>query len=324
MREQFRNWTPPKKIVITYKDPDNQSIKKRVELDGEILFNSIISTIKTYGELGLKLTNREIYYQLVKENAIPNVMEVYKRLCVFLTDARYGGWIDWDAIEDRSRSAGMPSEWEDVEDLIASAVASYRLQRWKDQEYYVEMYCEKEAGEGKLKPVADKYHIHFGANKGYSSASMIYEMSKRLKEQLQNNKKVVILYFGDHDPSGLDMIRDIKDRLTEFLENDISFEDHYFEVVQIALNRQQITQFNCPPNPAKITDPRAKWYIEKYGKVSWELDALAPDVLIKLAELAVQEYIDIDAYNAIIQREQKEIDSLKRYGKNLKKKGEQQ
>lgn len=319
MKEKFRNWKVPKKIVVTYKDPDNQSIKKTVELDGELLFNSIVNTINTYDELGLKLTNREIYYQLVKENAIPNVMEVYKRLCVFLTDARYAGLIDWDAIEDRSRSAEMHSEWEDVEDLIASAVASYRLQRWKEQEYYVEMYCEKEAGEGKLKPVSDKYHIHFGANKGYSSASMMYEMSKRLKEQLQNHKKVIILYFGDHDPSGLDMIRDIKDRLTEFLEADVDLEEHPFEVVPIALNRKQITQYNCPPNPAKITDPRAKWYIEKYGKVSWELDALAPDVLIRLAESAIQQYIDLDAYNAIIQREKKEIQDLREYGKSYKR-----
>ena len=187
MKEKFRDWKVPSKIIVTYKDPDNPSMKKRVELDGVALLKSIINTIDAYDKLGLKLTNREIYYQLVKENAIPNVMEVYKRLCVFLTDARYGGYLDWDAIEDRSRSADMPSEWEDVEDLIDSAVSSYRLERWKDQEYYVEMYCEKEAGEGKLKPVANKYHIHFGANKGYSSASMVYEMSKRVKEQLSNH-----------------------------------------------------------------------------------------------------------------------------------------
>ena len=79
--------------------------------------------------------------------------------------------------------------------MISSAVYSYRLPRWQDQEHYVEMYCEKEAGEGKLKPVADKYHIHFGANKGYSSASMMYQMGQRIKNQLQNHKKVIVLYL---------------------------------------------------------------------------------------------------------------------------------
>lgn len=317
MREKFREWKPPKKIVISYKDPNNQTLTKQAILDGEALLAFIVKTIDEYADMNLRLTNREIYYQIVAADAIPNATEVYKRLCVFLTDARYGGYLDWDAIEDRSRSARKHSEWEDVEDLIASAVASYRLKRWEDQDYYIEMYCEKEAGEGKLLPVADKYHIHFGANKGYSSASMMYEMSKRLKEQLQNRKKVIILYFGDHDPSGLDMIRDIKDRLTEFLENDVDLEDNPFEIVPIALNRKQIAQYKCPPNPAKITDPRAKWYIKEHGKVSWELDALKPDVLIKLAENAILEYLDLDKYNAFIQREKKEIAALKKFGKEM-------
>lgn len=316
MEEQFRNWKVPKQIKISYKDPDT-SERKKVILDGVALLKSISATIKAYDELNLKLTNREIYYQLVKENTIPNVIEVYKRMCVFLTDARYGGYLDWDAIEDRSRNAEMPAEWDSVKDLISSAVYSYRLPRWKNQEYYIEMYCEKEAGEGKLKPVADKYHIHFGANKGYSSASMMYQMGQRIKEQLQNHKKVVILYFGDHDPSGLDMIRDIKDRITEFVKNDVDLEEYYFEVMSIALNRKQIVQYNCPPNPAKITDPRAKWYIKEHGKVSWELDALAPDVLIRLAEKSILDYIDIDKYNAWIELEKEQKQALKEFGEEL-------
>jgi len=316
MLEQLRKWKVPKQISISYKDPDT-SERKKVILDGIALLKSISNTIKSYGELNLKLTNREIYYQLVKENAIPNVIEVYKRMCVFLTNARYGGYLNWDAIEDRSRNAEKHSEWGSVKDLISSAVYSYRLPRWKDQEYYIEMYCEKEAGEGKLKPVADKYHIHFGANKGYSSASMMYQMGQRIKEQLQNHKKVIILYFGDHDPSGLDMIRDIRDRITEFVQNDVNLEEHHFEVVPVALSKKQIIQYKCPPNPAKITDPRAKWYIKEHGKVSWELDALAPDVLIKLAEKSILDYIDLDKYNSWIELEKEQQQSLKEFGENL-------
>jgi hypothetical protein len=319
MKEKFRDWEPKDKMLITYKDPNNLSLKKLVEINGKALLAFIIKTLDEYSEMGLKLTNREIYYQLVATDAIPNATDVYKRLCVFLTDARYAGYLDWDAIEDRSRNVEMHAEWEGIEDLIESAVASYRLKRWENQPYYLEMYCEKEAGEGKLKPVTDKYHIHFGANKGYSSASMMYEMSRRIREQLWNGKKVVIPYFGDHDPSGLDMIRDIKDRLTEFIGKDVDLEEKSLEIVPIALNKEQIEKYKCPPNPAKITDPRAKWYIETYGNVSWELDALKPNVLIELAENAILSYLDIDEYNAIIEREKKEIDALKRFGKRLKK-----
>lgn len=333
MKETFRDWSPKERMVITYKDPENQKVKLQVVLNGKLLLSNIMQTLQRYAQLDLKLTSREIYYSLVKANIIPNAEEVYKRMCNFITDARYGGYLDWDIIEDRGRRVYMHAEWDDVEDLIASAVASYRLKRWEHQYYYLEMYCEKEAGEGKLKPVADKYHIHFGANKGYSGASAMYNMAQRIKEQIRNGKIVKILYFGDHDPSGLDMIRDIKDRLTEFLikgdepiinpeYGDITAEEieEKLQIVPVALNMVQIKKYNCPPNPAKIKDPRAVWYIKKYGKVSWELDALDPDVLINLAENSIQEYLDLDDYNAYLEREKKEIKALREFGENYNKK----
>lgn len=317
MEEKFRDWKVPKIITITYKDPDNQSVKKKVVLDGEVLFNSILQTLKQYDDMGLKLTNRELYYQLFSKNIIPNATEVYKRICVLLTEARYGGLIDWDAIEDRGRRVNMHAEWDNVEDLIDSAVSSYRLKRWENQHYYVEMYCEKEAGEGKLKPIADKYHIHFGANKGYSGASAMYNMAQRVKEQINNGKEVRILYFGDHDPSGLDMVRDIRDRVTEFLEKGEEYTEPNFEVIPIALNMEQIRKYKCPPNPAKITDSRAKEYIKRYGKVSWEMDSLRPEILISLAENAILEWINLEEYNAMIDREKEEIKALTQFGKKL-------
>ena len=124
-----------------------------------------------------------------------------------------------------------------MKDLVDSAIHSYRLPRWEDQEYYVEMYCEKQAMEGILRPIADKYHIHFGCNKGYPSAATVYETSKRIKEQLANGKKVVLLYLGDHDPSGLDMPRDIKARIVEFLTKGDDYTEPDFEVVPIALTK---------------------------------------------------------------------------------------
>jgi hypothetical protein len=99
---------------------------------------------------------------------------------------------------------------------------------------------------------------------------------------------VVIIHLGDHDPSGVDMTRDIADRLSMFAESDI-------EVNRIALNMDQIEEFNPPPNPAKITDSRSGPYIELYGTSSWELDAIEPATLSQLIADTVENYIDEDA-----------------------------
>lgn len=324
-KEKFRTWNFRGDLKVKYCIDRDKKEFDYWEKNQEELLNQIVEIVEYYIGEDIKLTNRQLYYQLVAKDYIPNAMEVYKRFCTFLTDARYGGLVDWDAIEDRGRIPEKHSEWDNIKRLIESATYTYRLPRWKDQDYYVELYCEKQAMESVLKPIAEKYHIYFGFNKGYSSASTMYDLAQRIKEKIQEGKRAVILYLGDHDPSGLDMVRDIHKRICEFLTAgdeclDIvgdEEENPYFKIIPLALNMQQIKKYNCPPNPAKITDPRAKGYIEEHGNKSWELDALEPKVLMKIAEKGIKEFLDEEKYNVWIERENDEKKALEDFGDNL-------
>ncbi len=287
------------------------------ETNAETLTDQICEVVEYYESIDIRLTNRQLYYQLVGKEFIPNAQEIYKRICVFLTSLRYAGLIDWSSIEDKARVPKKPADWENISSIIRSATSQYRLPRWNDQDYYIEMYCEKEAGINVLEPISKKYHMYFGFNKGYSSAAAMYDLAKRIAEQLEDNKKVIILYFGDHDPSGLDMIRDIRERITEFLTQGDNPMDPGFKVIPVSLTMTQIENYNLPPNPAKITDPRAKWYIKQFGKVSWELDAIDAIELRKIAEESILDYIDIGKYNAWVKREKKEIKALSDFGDSL-------
>lgn len=289
------------------------------------MFEQIDGVVNEYIAMEIKLTNRQLYYQLVGKDYIPNADEVYRRICAFLTDSRYAGLIDWDAIEDKDRIPEKHSEWKNVNSLVDSAISSYRLPRWSNQDYYVEMYCEKKAGINVLQPIADKWHIYFGFNKGYSSASAMYDLAKRIGEQIKNEKKAVVLYFGDHDPSGIDMVRDIGKRIIEFLVcGDEPLDplgddegDPNFRIIPVALTMEQIKKYKPPPNPAKITDPRAKKYIKEFGKVSWELDSLNAMELRKIAEKSVLQYLDKKKYNAWIDKEEREKQALIDFGLSL-------
>jgi hypothetical protein len=326
MIEKFRVVKLSGMIKVKYKSGDG-SIKYWTA-DQSVLLEQILSVLREYSAMNIRLTNRQLYYQLVAGDMIPNAVEIYKRICTFLTDARYGGYIDWESIEDRGRVPSMPLEFNDIKERMELALNNYRLKRWSDQEYYVELYCEKQAMESVFKPVAQKYHIFFGYNKGYSSASTMYDLAQRVKEQIVNGKICIILYAGDHDASGKDMIRDVRERITEFLtcgDDPVQelLNDNYdaydyvdisnnFQVVPIALNMIQIKKYNPPSNPAKITDPRAKNYIKEFGNVSWELDALKPNVLMKIAEDNIQNYLDVDKYNAWIKKEEKDMITLRK------------
>jgi hypothetical protein len=176
--------------------------------------DKMVEIIAEYSVVGLRLTARQLYYQFVARDIIPNTPAEYKKLTALLTDARYAGLVDWDAIEDRGRVPERPSEWTSIQGLVAGALRAYRLPRWAGQGKRVELWVEKQALAGVLQPLAWRFHATLMVNKGYSSASAMHEAAERLIDA--GEPENVILYLGDHDPSGEDMVRDIGDRLREF------------------------------------------------------------------------------------------------------------
>jgi hypothetical protein len=315
--EKFRN--------VNFRPDSLAKIEKMVEI------------IEEYQQQGLRMTARQLYYQLVSRDIIANTPKEYKKLTALLTDARYAGMVDWDAIEDRGREPDSPSEWSGLPSLVESALRAYRLPRWADQGCYAELWVEKQALAGVLSPLAREFHVTLMVNKGYSSASAMRESAERIKratisdpkrlkelvEEVQEVfdehgtdseegkvasrkgsdeardlvKKPYIFYLGDHDPSGEDMVRDIADRLKEFGV-------WFLEVKKVALTMAQVKKYNPPPNPAKISDPRAVEYIKKHGEHSWEVDALPPDVLARLIRESFSNVVDDYKMRRVKKREE--------------------
>src|SRR5512135_2093627 len=235
---------------------------------------------------GQKLTVRQVFYQLVSRGLIPNTVKSYKNTASIITDGRYAGLIDWEVIEDRNREPDSPSEWVSIDSLVNAALRSFRLPRWEGQEYYVEVWVEKAALAGVLSPITYRHHVTLMVNRGYSSASAMKESAERMMFHCSDDeRRPILLYLGDHDPSGEDMVRDVRDRLIEFGVERL-------EVHKLALTMDQIKKFRPPPNPAKWTDSRAAAYVEKFGEQSWELDALPPRELNRIVEEAILEYLD--------------------------------
>ncbi len=281
------------------------------------IFEACDKILEEYEEMGIKVTLRQLYYDLVAAGIIPNDTNVYNKLGNLLVDGRYVGRIDWDCVEDRGRLPTIWQDWENPTDLLDDAINSYRLPRWSDQKYYVEVFTEKDALTNIVKPVTMKHHVGFCYNKGYSSASAMYGLSRRIMEKINEGKEVILLYLGDHDPSGMDMIRDIRDRVEEFLTQGEDTCEPNFKVVPIALTMEQIKEFNPPPNPAKISDPRAKWYISEFGDKSWEVEALKPNVMIKLVEDKIKEYIDMDKYNVWLKKERIQKRMMREFAEDI-------
>lgn len=257
-----------------------------------------VTIIRQYREEGYTLTLRQLYYQFVARDLIPNSERSYKSLGKLITDARMAGLIDWEAIEDRGRGATSWLINENERHALYGIDQRFALDYWTPQDTYVEVWVEKEALSAVVRRPAMRWNAPYMACKGYLSASEAYRAGKRFEEACDQGKRAVLIHLGDHDPSGIDMTRDNGDRLELF-----SF-GHDIDVRRIALNRDQIDAYGPPPNPAKMSDSRAEDYVREHGYTSWELDALEPSVIEGLIESELTSLIDMDIWRETQAREQ--------------------
>jgi hypothetical protein len=208
-----------------------------------------------YQDQGYRLTLRQLYYQLVARGIIENSVKSYNRIGNLVSDARLAGELDWEMIEDRTREVITPPMWETPAQIVQAAAEQFAIDRWVDQRIHVEVMVEKAALEGILIPVCRDLGIRFTANRGYSSSSTMYEAAKRMQGKIIDKKAIVVIYLGDHDPSGIDMTRDVEERLRQLAR--IPDEPRWiFTVIRAALNMDQVEQWNPPENQSKTTDSR--------------------------------------------------------------------
>jgi hypothetical protein len=254
-----------------------------------------------YAAQGFDLTLRQLYYQFVSRGLIANTQQEYKRLGDVINDARLAGKMDWDYIVDRTRNLRDLPHWGSPQNILNSVAAQYRTYRWNTQPYAVEVWIEKDALIGVIAGVCNTNDVPYFSCRGYVSQSEMWAAAQRHLAYQLDDQQPIVIHLGDHDPSGIDMSRDIQDRLRTFGANT--------RVRRIALTMDQVDQYQPPPNPAKLTDSRATDYIDNYGDESWELDALDPATLAALIQAEIDAFKDQEEWDRrtsamLTQREQ--------------------
>lgn len=308
-------------------------VEKNFHDSTKLTIKRAMDIIDEYEEQGFSLTLRQLYYQFVARDFIPNKQKEYNRLGTIISDARLAGYIDWYAIEDRTRNLRGLRHWEDPAAVIKNGAENYRIDKWENQPVYIEVWIEKDALVGVLQRVCHELDLNYFSCRGYVSASEMWTASQRLGRQkyLWEKDRVVVLHLGDHDPSGIDMTRDIELRLNEYAvppderpgDTPEAWADpewaYYYrenewpiQVKRIALNMPQIRELEPPPNPAKVTDSRFDGYLKKYGHQSWELDALEPAYISELIKNEVAQLRDDEIWRADVSRETSEKAGLQK------------
>ena len=201
-----------------------------------------------------QLTLRGLHYRLVMRYSFPNVLGAYKWL---------SRWVKRWRLED----PWLMDKFIDVGRLpiIPKPPGLRRIEAW----------AEKQSTYVLLRDLFDRFRIPVQVQRGYGSVSMFVRAVRRA----QTRGVETIAYFGDLDPSGLDIERVTKERMIPV------------KIVRIALTWGQVQKYQLPPRPAKPKDRRTPRYIEKYGDVTFEIEALDPRILRQITEQKLRKLI---------------------------------
>lgn len=284
-------------------------INRRFNKDTMALVDQVSELCDSYIAQGLQLTVRQLFYQLVAKNIVANTFNSYKRVASLVNDARLGGYIDWDAIEDRTRAFLRRPRWTSGKHALEDARDNFHMDLWAGQPVRPFVVVEKEALAGVLWRACSKWDVPVLPARGYPSVTVLRDFAIEDANPCFNSEPqqdVLILHLGDHDPSGIDMTRDLFDRVDLFTT-------HILEVRRIALTMAQVRETNAPPNRAKTTDSRITDYKREHGNESWELDALPPSYLYSLIDRHIEPLIDkkvLEKQKALIESEKERLTKL--------------
>lgn len=277
------------------------------------MIEKIDDVLKDYNAQGYVITLRQLYYRLFSSGVIKvNSEREYKKLIHVVNNARIAGLLPWDMIEDTAREYNSVYSNEDRAEAVRGVEQFYQVDMWARQDYYVEVWVEKSALGNVIERACEPYRVPHMSCRGYLSASQSWRAGERFEDQLAPGSRTdhertgVLIYLGDHDPSGIDMTRDNERRLLMFSNQS------NIKVRRIALNMNQVRQYNPIPNPTKQTDSRTESYNRLYGQDCWELDALEPAVIEALIVKEIQSLIDYDRWNDALKEQAAEQKLLSR------------
>jgi hypothetical protein len=270
----------------------------------------VAAALEVFEQYDTALTLRQLYYRLVSRHLFENTVNSYKRLSRLMVRAREERAVPVNCLEDRSRrvlgrgDTGYKSATDFLKKRVASLKESYkdfRMPMWVDQPFNLLISLEKDALSRLVGDEANKYYIRTFPTRGYPSFTYVSRMASYIRNRLKG-KPTVVLYFGDFDPSGVDIERDLGERLQKYGAGE-------FKVRRVALTKEQIMQYSLPPMPVKKSDARAPSFVSNFGEETVELDALEPNVLKLLVHRSVAEHIDLMAWK----RKEDEIERLQEW-----------
>jgi hypothetical protein len=271
---------------------------RRSKADIAILKTSLASICGEYQ----RITVRQLFYQAVSRGLVAKTEKAYKGVvCRLTSDLRWSGELDMDQICDNTRAEKVRPQWRSMAEFIRTVRHAYRLNYWDHAPEFVQVWLEKEALSGVIRPMCDRYGVGLWVSRGYSSISMLSSAAEQLAAKTLAGIPCTIAQLGDHDPSGENIGQVIHRDLIRLVEHH-GGRPELVKFQRVALTVDQVTAWQLPTRPTKTSDSRSA----NFDGESVELDAVPPDQLIGLVQQAILEHVDQTLWSQLQERQRQD------------------
>ncbi len=273
-------------IQPTYRACPTSGATRRSKAEIAAIRDAVIDVI----EADPPMTVRQAFYQLVARGLIEKTEAEYQHTVIrLLSEMRLDGTLPFDLIVDETRRARITQTFNNVADALDHTARFYRRSALAQANDYVEIWLEKDALAGVLWDVTSEYDVPLMVSRGMPSLTFLHASACAIERAAEHDKPTVIYQFGDHDPSGVLIPRNIESRLTEMCE---LLDCPPPIVVRAALTEEQIAEFDLPTRPTKRNgNTHARTFIGN----SVELDALPPHVLRAMVRAVIEYHVSPEA-----------------------------
>jgi len=254
-------------------------------------------------------TVRGNMYRVVSAGWLPDTSKPsYNRIQRLLNRLRIKRQIPFEWIVDNVRSTIKPSSWSGLEDFTETVAHAYRKDFWAQLPEYVEVIVEKDTVAGTLAPVTQEFDVRLHPIRGYNSTTFAWDIAKFWN---RIDKPIFIYYIGDHDPSGRDLERDIREKVASFTDKEITW-------TRLAVNAEHFAEFSIRPLEPKKKDKRTPKFIERFGRACAEVEAIPASDLRRMLREAIEQHIPVAQWQRLQEVERLEKASFQQALKALR------
>ena len=253
---------------------------------------------------------RHVFYRMT-DPRLPEPVEKteagYRQVQQRLALMRRSGHIPYGWITDATRSGSHVNTFSSPGEFLQRVSSLYRGNPWADCDQYCEVWTESRSLAGVVQGLCSELAVSLYPAGGFASMTLLYDAAQYIEQRASDKESAVVFYVGDYDPAGVLIDQSIEQELREHLPDGFPL-----EFQRIAVNEDQVIEYDLPTKPRKASDARRLDITETV-----EAEAMPAATLRELLRSSIEGLLPDGAVEDMDQTDEEEREGIERMAELL-------